>query len=56
MPADPIAMDRKFVKEVAESNTAQIDLGKLAQENGSNPAVKEFGKRMVEDNTRLAKN
>jgi len=52
MPADPIAMDRKFVKDITESSAVQMDLGKLAQEKGSSPAVKEFGKRMVEDNTK----
>ena len=44
--------DKAFLKKAAEGNMTQVELGKLAEEKGSNPAVKEFGKRMVEDHTK----
>ena len=46
---DPMASARKFVREAAEGSATAIALGKLAQEKGSSEAVKEFGKRMVDD-------
>ena len=33
----------------------EVDLGQLAERNGSGAAVKEFGARMVKDHTRLNK-
>jgi len=56
MPADPIAMDRKFVKDVAESSAVQMDLGKLAQEKGSSLSVKESASVWWRTTPRLAKN
>jgi putative membrane protein len=53
---DPFASDREFVKDAAEGSALEIELGKLAQEKGSSEAVKEFGKRMVEDHTRAGEN
>jgi putative membrane protein len=50
-PADPMASDKRFVKDAAEANATQVELGKLAQQKGSSDAVKEFGKRMVEAHT-----
>jgi putative membrane protein len=47
--SDPLASDRRFVKQMAEEGLAQVELGKLAQERGSSAAVKEFGKHMVDD-------
>lgn len=44
--------DKAFLKKAAEGNMTEVELGKLAQEKGSSPAVKEFGKRMVEDHTK----
>ena len=41
--------DRKFVMEALEGNMAEVELGKLASERASNDAVKQFGKRMVDD-------
>lgn len=46
---DPLASDKKFAKEASEGSVAEVELGKLAAEKGSSEAVKEFGKRMVED-------
>jgi putative membrane protein len=44
--------DKAFLKKAAEVNMTQVELGKLAEEKGSSPAVKEFGKHMVEDHTK----
>jgi putative membrane protein len=49
---DPFASDRQFVSEAAAGSALEIELGKLAQEKGSSEAVKEFGKRMVDDHTK----
>jgi putative membrane protein len=48
--AQPMS-DASFVRKAAQSNYAEIQLGKLAQDKASNPAVKEFGQRMVTDHT-----
>jgi len=48
----PLAFDRQFVKEAADGSAMEVELGKLAQEKGSSEAVKEFGKRMVQDHTK----
>lgn len=44
--------DKDFVKRAADRRATEIELGKLAQEKGSNDAVKQFGKRVVEDGSR----
>ena len=41
--------DQKFVKEAASGGMAEVELGQLAQQNGSSDAVKQFGQRMVTD-------
>lgn len=41
--------DEKFIKEAAEGGMAEVQLGKLAATNASNPQVKQFGQRMVDD-------
>ena len=41
--------ERDFIEEQMEMGTMEIDLGKLAQERGSNPQVKEYGATMVRD-------
>jgi putative membrane protein len=46
---DIMVSDKDFVKKTAENAATDIELGKLAQEKGSSDAVKEFGKRIVED-------
>lgn len=48
-PLDRTAADKAFVKDAAEGGMTEVELGKLAQEKGFSDAVKEFGKRMVED-------
>jgi len=47
-----MASARKFVKEAVEGSATAIALGKLAQEKGSTDAVKQFGKRMVDDHSK----
>ena len=48
-----INTDLPFLQSAASANLMEIQLGQLAQTKGSNNAVKQFGKRMVTDHTRL---
>jgi putative membrane protein len=41
--------DRNFIQKAAEANQAEVELGKLAQQNAASDAVKQFGQRMVQD-------
>ena len=41
--------DSDFAKEAAEGGMAEVKFGQLAQDKGASDAVKEFGKRMVDD-------
>lgn len=41
--------EREFIEDQLEMGTMEIDLGKLAQERGVNPQVKEYGATMVRD-------
>ncbi len=43
--------DTHFAKEAAQGGMAEVKLGQLAQEKGSNDSVKAFGKRMVDDHS-----
>lgn len=45
--------DRRFAREAALANRENIDLGNLATQNAYDYRVKELGKRMVQDATRL---
>ncbi len=51
---DPIAADKDFLKEAAQGSAVEVALGRMAQEKGSSDAIKEFGKRMVEDHSKAA--
>ena len=44
--------DRNFIMQAANDSLAEIELGKLAQEKASNPEVKKFGQRMIDDHTK----
>jgi|SRR5690242_3723714 putative membrane protein len=44
--------DDNFAKKAAEGGIAEVKLGQLAQERGSNPAVKNFGRQMVQDHSK----
>jgi putative membrane protein len=45
--------DESFLKKAVEGNMAEVQMGKLAQTNAENSAVKTFGERMVTDHTKL---
>jgi putative membrane protein len=47
-----MAGDSRFAKEAAQGGMAEVKLGQLAQDKGSNDAVKSFGKRMVDDHSK----
>ena len=41
-----------FATRAAQSDTAEVKLGQLAEQKSTNPAVKEFGRRMVRDHSK----
>ena len=43
------AADYKFAQEAARGGTMEANLGKIAAQRSSNPAVQQFGHRMVTD-------
>jgi len=43
--------DKSFAKEAAMGGMAEVELGKLAQQNAQNDEVKQFGARMEQDHT-----
>ncbi len=45
-------MDKTFARKAAAGGMAEVKLGQLAQRNGSNEAVKEFGRRMESDHSK----
>ena len=49
--AKPDSADRNFMDKAAQANMAEVQLGQLAEQNGQNQDVKDFGKRMVTDHT-----
>ena len=53
-PNGPAAMmDKAFVREALEGGMAEVQLGQLALEKSSNPDVKQFAQKMVDDHTKL---
>ena len=48
----PAMGDAHFAKEATQGGMAEVKLGQLAQEKGSNDTVKSFGKRMVDDHSK----
>jgi len=44
--------DATFVKAAAEAGLAEVQMGQLAQQNGQNQSVKDFGSRLVADHTK----
>jgi putative membrane protein len=53
-PAADKNPDADFFKHAAEAGIAEVEAGKLAQDKGSSPAVKDFGAMMVKDHTAAA--
>lgn len=47
--------DSKFIQSVMEGNLAEVQLGKLAQEKGGDPQIRQFGERMVNDHGQAVK-
>jgi len=48
----PAVGDPHFAKEAAQGGMAEVRLGHLAQEKGTNDTVKSFGRRMVDDHSK----
>lgn len=46
--------DYNFAVEAYRGSTEEVALGKLAQEKATDPAVKQFARRMVEDHTKAS--
>jgi len=44
--------DRHFITEAAEDGMAEVELGKIAQQNASSAEVKQFGQRMTDDHSK----
>lgn len=55
--ADRVAMnpvgstDREFMTEAAMGGMTEVELGRIAQDKGRSPAVKTFGKKLVDDHS-----
>jgi putative membrane protein len=53
----PVQADASnFAVEAANGGMMEVELGKIAQENASNPRVKAFGEMMVKDHTEAGNN
>jgi len=49
--AKRLTADVNFLMKAAQSNMAEVELGKLATQKASHEAVKQFGQTMVDDHT-----
>src|SRR6185369_10243655 len=45
--------DRSFIIKAAQGSMAEVELGRLATQKGSNEAVKSFGQHMVDDHSNI---
>lgn len=50
---EPSPKDRMFLEEAAKGGAIEVELGKIAADKASNPEVKEFGKLMVADHSKV---
>jgi putative membrane protein len=50
---DQAKQDQAFIDEAARGGKMEVDLGRLAEQNGSDAKVKQFGAQMVKDHTKL---
>jgi putative membrane protein len=46
--------DHEFVMRASQDGMAEIEMGRLAQQRGSSAAVKDFGRRLVEEHTAMS--
>ena len=44
--------DRSFISEAAQDGLAEVELGKIAQQNAASAEVKQFGQRMADDHSK----
>ena len=49
----PTDADKHFVRDAIEGGNGEVQLGQLAQQKSASADVKEFGRKMVTDHTRL---
>jgi putative membrane protein len=45
--------DQEFIKKALEGDSAEVQLGQLAQQKSQSDDVKQFGQKMVDDHTQL---
>jgi putative membrane protein len=51
-PQNMSPQDKSFVKDAAIGGKAEVELGKLAQQNAQSEQVKQFGQKMVQDHSK----
>jgi len=47
--------DKKFLQAAAEINMAEVQLGKIAEDNAASPVIKKFGMRTLADHSAMNK-
>jgi putative membrane protein len=50
--ANMTSQDRDFVMDAAMGGMMEVELGRIAAQNGASDAVKQFGQRMVDDHSK----
>lgn len=54
--AKATAMEKSFIKKAADGGMTEVELGRIASEKGGSDEVKDFGKQMVDDHTKINDN